>query len=142
MAICMMCNTLTKHALKCGCIWKGCGKLILEQIKEKLQEIDENVFYCIVDDRMRDTFWNYIVFNRKPTKISANKTGYSYYFTVNIVREDFIPEGLDLTVIEKMREIPNMKLADTDMQYTYVPKPNTNTVVEMLSIDFVKAVKG
>ena len=116
--------------------------MILEQIKEKLQEIDENVFYGIVDDRMRDTFWNYIVFNRKPTKINPNRTGYSYYFTVNIVRENFIPEGLDLTVIEKMREIPNMRLADTDMEYTYVQKQNTNTVVEMLSIDFVKAVKG
>jgi hypothetical protein len=34
-----------------------------------------------------------------------------------------------------------MKLAGTDMEYNYTAKPNTNTVVEMLSIDFVRAVK-
>lgn len=115
--------------------------MILNDIREKLQEIDPNVFYGMVDPVMRETVWDYIVFNRKPTKVNENKTGYSYHFTVNIVRENFIPEGLDLTVIEKMRSIPGMKLSGADMEYTYVAKPNTNVVVEMLSIDFVKAVK-
>lgn len=115
--------------------------MILNDIKEKLQEIDQNVFYGVVDPVMRETVWNYIVFYRKTTKPNENKTGYSYYFTVNIVREDFVPEGLDVTVIEKMCSIPGMRLAGTDMQYTYVLKPNTNVVVEMLSIDFVKVVK-
>ena len=115
--------------------------MILNDIKEKLQEIDPNVFYGMVDPVMQETVWDYIVFNRKPTKINENKTGYSYHFTVNIVRENFIPEGLDLTVIEKMRSIPGMKLSGADMEYMYVAKPNTNVVVEMLSIDFVKAVK-
>lgn len=96
----------------------------------------------MVDPVMRETVWDYIVFNRKPTKVNENKTGYSYYFTVNIIRENFIPEGLDLAVIEKMRSIPGMKLSGVDMEYTYVAKPNTNVVVEMLSIDFVKAVKA
>lgn len=113
--------------------------MILDDIKTKLLEIDSEVFYGAVDKSIRETVWNYIVFNRKPTKISTNKTGYSYYFSINIVREDYIPEGLDLIVIEKMKEIPGMKLAGTDMQYTYIVKPNTNIVVEMLSIDFVKA---
>lgn len=115
--------------------------MILNDIREKLQEIDPNVFYGMVDPVMQETVWDYIVFNRKPTKVNENKTGYSYYFTVNIVREEFVPEGADLAVIEKMCSIPGMKLAGTDMEYTYVRKPNTNAVVEMLSIDFVKAVK-
>lgn len=85
--------------------------------------------------------WNYIVFNRKPTKVNENKTGYSHYYTVNVIRENFVPEGMELRVIEKMLEISGMRLAGTDFQYTYVEKPNTNAVVEMLSIDFVKAVK-
>ena len=62
-------------------------------------------------------------------------------FSVNIIRENFIPEGLDLAVIEKMLEIPGMRLAGTDMEYAYTAKPNTNVVVEMLSIDFVRPVK-
>lgn len=116
--------------------------MILETIKEKLQEVDQNVFYGMVDPIMRETVWDYIVFNRKITKPGNERTCYGHYFTVNIVRENFIPEGLDLTVIDKMREIPGMKLAGTDMEYNYTAKPNTNIVVEMLSIDFVKAVKA
>lgn len=115
--------------------------MILETIKNKLLEVDPNVFYGMVDKSMRESVWDYIVFNRKPTKPGANRTGYSYYFSVNIVRENFIPEGLDLTVISKMLEIDGMRLAGTDMEYNYTEKPNTNVVVEMLSIDFVRPVK-
>lgn len=115
--------------------------MILETIKNKLLEVDPNVFYGMVDDSMRETVWDYIVFNRKITKPGSERTGYSHYFSVNIIRENFIPEGLDSTVIDKMREIPGMKLAGTDMVYEYTMKPNTNVVVELLSIDFVKAVK-
>lgn len=116
--------------------------MILNEIKEKLQKIDSRVFYGMVCNTVRETDWNYIVFNRKPTKIGKNRTGYSYYFSVNIIREEFIPEGLDLTVIEKMLEIPGMRLAENDMEYNYILKPNTDTVVEMLSIDFVRPVKA
>ena len=115
--------------------------MILNAIRDKLLEIDSRVYYGMVDRSVREEVWDYIVFNRKPTKVSENKTGYSYFFTVNVIRENFVPEGLDLTVISKMLEIPGMRLAGTDFQYTYVEKPNTNAVVEMLSIDFVKAVK-
>lgn len=115
--------------------------MILEIIKAKLQEIDPNVFYGMVDNSMREAVWDYIVFNRKVTKPGKNRTGYSYYFSVNIVRENFIPEGLDVTVIDKMLEIDGMRLAENDMEYNYTAKPNTNNVVEMLSIDFVRPVK-
>lgn len=120
---------------------RGEATVILNDIKEKLLEIDSRVYYGMVDESVRETVWDYIVFNRKPTKVNENKTGYSYYFTVNVIRENFIPEGLDLAVISKMLEIPGMRLAGTDFQYAYVEKPNTNAVVEMLSIDFVKSVK-
>ena len=116
--------------------------MILNDIRDKLLEIDPRVFYGMVDNSVQETDWDYIVFNRKPTKIGANRTGYSYYFTVSIIRENFIPEGLDLTVIAKMLEIPGMRLAGNDMEYNYAAKPNTNAMVEMLSIDFVKAVKA
>ena len=94
-----------------------------------------------MDNSVKETLWNYIVFNRKPTKINSNQTSYAYYFSVNIVRENYVPEGLDLEVIQKMKEIPGIKLAGNDMEYNYIKKPNTNIVVEMLSIDFIKAEK-
>lgn len=115
--------------------------MILAEIKEKLLEIDPVVFYGAVDSNKVETVWDYIVFERKVTKPSANQTGYSHYFTVRIIRENFVPEGMEMTVIEKMKEIPGMKLASNDFTYDYTVKPSTDAVVEMLSIDFVRAVK-
>lgn len=116
--------------------------MILNDIKEKLLEVDPNVFYGMVDNSIRETVWDYMVFHRKRISISQNKTNFSYYFTVSIIRENFIPEGLDRTVISKICEIPGMRVADNDPVFNYVAKPNTNVVVEMLSIDFVRPVKG
>ena len=116
--------------------------MILNDIQKKLKELDGNVFYGIVDLSMQETLWNYIVFNRTSMKVGANKTGFSDYFTIHIIREEWIPEGFEIEVINKMLEIDGMRLAGNDAVYTYVPKPNTNIVVEMLSIDFVKAKKA
>ena len=116
--------------------------MLLNEIKEKLQELDENVFYGMVDNSMMETVWNYIVFNRKTLTVNKNRTGYSEYFGVHIVRENFIPEGLATSVIDKMREINGMRLVESDAVYTYIEKPNTNVVVEMISLEFVRPVKG
>ena len=111
--------------------------MILEDIKNKLLEIDDSVYYGMVNSEKKETLWDYIVFNRTSMKPSANKTGYTDGFIVHIVREEWIPEGVAETVINKMCEIDGMRLANTEMQYNYVPKPNTDIVVEMLSIEFV-----
>lgn len=116
-------------------------KLILEVIKEKLQQVKSSVYYGMVDDEVKNNVWDYIVFNRAPMKINQNKTGASDYYDVNIVCENFIPEGIDVEIINKMLEIPGMRIADEDCPYNYVQKPNTNIVVEMLTIRFVKARK-
>lgn len=115
--------------------------MILEDIKNKLLEVDDNVFYGMVDSSMKETLWNYIVFNRSVMSVNENKTGYTDKFTVHIIREDWIPEGLEFEVIDKMLEISGMRISRSDAVYQYVQKPNTNTVVEMLSIDFVKPKK-
>lgn len=115
--------------------------MLLDEIKSKLQELDEHVFFGMVDNSMREMIWDYIVFERTRFSHNANKTSRSYYFTVRIIREDFIPEGFENAVIDKMLEISGMRLADVDPTFDYVPKPNTNVVVEMLSIDFVRPVK-
>ena len=72
---------------------------------------------------------------------SESKKANGIYYTVAIVRENFIPEGLEMTVINKMLEIPGMRIAGTGGNYEYVPKPNTNNIVEMFTIDFVKPIK-
>lgn len=114
--------------------------MILNDIKEKLMEIDNNVFYGMVDNSMKETLWNYIVFNRKSLSINPNKTSNSEYYSVHIIRENFIPEGLEIEVINKMLEINGMRVVG-DGTYNYVLKPNTNIVVEMFSIDCVKPKK-
>jgi hypothetical protein len=118
--------------------------LILQEIKEKLKEVDPLVFYGMADDTDENnnpiTEWNYTVYMRKTLSSSQNKTGFSDRFVVAIVRENFIPEGLDIEIIEKMDEI-GMRLASPDSQYNYTKNPNTNTVVEILTMEFVKARK-
>lgn len=115
--------------------------MILDDIKTKLLDIDPNTFYGVVDESMREMIWDYIVFNRKSMKPSANKTGYTDKFTVHIVREEYVPDGLAEEVIEKMCEIAGMRLADGEAEYDYTTKPSTDKIVEMISIDFVKARK-
>lgn len=115
--------------------------MILDDIKTKLEEVDEKVYYGMVDDEVRETVWNYTVFNRVSLKPVQNRTGYSDYYDVHIIRENFVPEGLDIEVINKMLEIDGMRLAGGDGSYNYVKKPNTNIVVEMLTLQFVRARK-
>lgn len=115
--------------------------MILNDIKTKLEEIDSNVFYGMVKRTMRESLWNYIVYDRRIMRANENRTGYSYYYRVHIVREGWIPEGLEIEVIDKMLEIKGMKLAKTDMQYTYAQKGNTDTIVEMITIEFCRAKK-
>lgn len=115
--------------------------MILDEIKQKLEEINNKVYYGAVDEAESENIWDYIVFNRKPTKIGENRTGYSDYFQVNVICENFIPENMDDKIIKKMLEIKGMKTAASDIEYRYILKPNTNTVVEMMSITFVKARK-
>lgn len=116
--------------------------MILNEIKDKLEAIDPIVFYGAVKrKKMQNKPWNYIVFSRDVLKSNPNKTGFSDVYMVSIVREEFIPEGLAEEIIEKMSEIKGMKHAGTDAEYNYMVKPNTDDVVEMLTISFVRARK-
>lgn len=114
---------------------------MLTEIKRKLEEIDPNVFYGMVDKSVAAKAWDYTVFGRKNLSAAANKTGYTTYYWVAIVREDFVPEGTEISVIDKMLEIDGMRLSSTDGQYEYIMKPNTNTVIEVLTLEFYKADK-
>lgn len=115
--------------------------MLLEDIQTKLNEIDSNVFYGMADEEKVSNEWNYIVFMRRALSISDQKQGYSDRYAVAIIRENFIPEELVDQTIDKMLEIKGMRIASPDCQYSYVKKPNTNVVVELLTIEFVKARK-
>lgn len=115
--------------------------MLLEDIQKKLEEIDSNVFYGMADEAAITSEWNYTVFMRKSLSVNDTKQSYSDRFTVAVIRENFIPEGLEKQVIDKMLEIAGMRLASPDCPYNYVKKPNTNVVVEILTIEFVKPRK-
>lgn len=116
--------------------------MILRDIETKLKELDPNVFYGMVDKKMQELEWDYIVFNRTNIKHSQNKTSDTDYFDVHIVRENYIPDGLETEVIKSLTEINGVRLAGTDSEFSYTEKPNTDIVVEMLSIHFLRARKS
>lgn len=115
--------------------------MFLTDIEAKLQEIDPNVDYGLVNKNRKETAWNYIVFNRTGVKYSTQKTGASDTFDVHIIRENYIPEGVDTEVVTKLCELPGVRVSG-DAQFNYTQKPNTDIVVEMLTISFVRARKA
>lgn len=115
--------------------------MILTDIEERLKEIDPNVYYGMVDDSAAETVWDYIVFNRKTISHSSNKTSSTDKFDVHVIRENYIPDGLEDVVIDKLRDLPGVRLTGEDSSFAYVQKPNTNIVVEMMTIHFLRARK-
>lgn len=114
--------------------------MILDDIKTKLEEIDPNVSYGTFDDVVVSHCWDYIVFERKALRQNANKTDYITVFTIHIIREEFIPDGLEEAVIEKLTEIAGVRPISEGI-YEYTVKPDTDTVIEMFTMDFVRPRK-
>lgn len=118
--------------------------MILDEIKTQLETVDPNVFYGIVDDeriKELDFVCDYIVFNRVKPRYNTNLTSKSDYFDVHIIRENYIPEDMDIAIIEAMKRIDGVRLAQDDGAYSYTRKPNTSVVLEMLTLHFVRARK-
>lgn len=115
--------------------------MILEDIERVLKEFDPNVYYGMVSESRAETKWDYIVFNRTNIKPSVNKTSSTDYFDVHIIRENYVPEGIDTEIIKKLCALEGVRLGGTDCTFDYVQKPNTDIVVEMLTIPFMRARK-
>lgn len=110
-----------------------------DNIECKLRELGEEVFYGSGKFKGRDA-WDCIVFGkRRIKKAGTSGRDYSYIWFVAIVKEEFIPEGLELRVIEKMRET-GLKI-DSAAEYAYMDKSG-ECMVEMCTMEFVKSVKG
>ncbi len=114
---------------------------MLNEIEKALKELDSNIYYGMsTHDELSN--WDYIVFNRKKMKPSSkNLLGFTDYYSITIVRENYIPEGFELKVIEEIEKNTKLKIANNEYMYNYVIKPNTNIVVELLTIDFIMAKK-
>lgn len=110
---------------------------MLETIESKLKELEYPVFYGIAESIQDGYLWNYIVFSRESTSRSQTNKGYSDYFHVAIVHENYIPVGLVEKVVDKLESIPGMRLAQSDVQYEYTRKDSTNAVVELAVMTFV-----
>lgn len=114
---------------------------MLAEVMEALQKIDENTFYGVVNLKMKETAWNYIVFDRGTFTRSDSRASYSETVNVHVVRENFIPEGLAEQIVDAVEALKGFRLAKGEFEYTYTVKPGTNMVVEMLSLEFVRSRK-
>lgn len=116
--------------------------MILSDIEAKLQKLDPNVFYGVVDKSKLETVWDCIVFGRTNIRHNTNKTSSSDYFDVLIIRENYIPDGFEDEVIQTLTELDGVRHAGSESRFDYIQKPNTDITVEMLTISFVRARKN
>ncbi len=116
--------------------------MFLKEFESKLKLTDPLVYYGAAWKHKEDLPLNYTVFNRVNIKANNNKTSKSTYFAVHIVRENYVPEDEEDKVIANVTSIDGVRLADIDIAFNYDKKPNTNEVVEIMTIYFVRAKKA
>lgn len=114
---------------------------MLQTIESTLREVQEPVFYGSADDVGNAALWNYIVFFRDRRARNQNNTGYTDYFTVAIVHENWVPDEMIEAIIEKLEALPGFRLANTDVAFDYTRKPGTNAVIELATLAFSRARK-
>lgn len=123
---------------------------MLDKIESKLNEIKsypqipmEAVAYGLLPNSEDLKRWNYLVFRRYKTRSDGtSRRDFNDYYTVSVVHEDFIPDGYIPYIINKMKEIKGLKLADNDIVYDYTRKGGTDVIVEVATAVFTKASKG
>lgn len=114
--------------------------MFLKDVEKVLQGIDPHVDYGMADKEHMETVWNYIVFNRTGVTYSANKTAAGDKFDVHIIRENYVPEGVDEEIVKKLCELPGVRVSG-DAEINYAQKSGTNIVIEVLTIHFVRVRK-
>lgn len=112
----------------------------LDIIREALEQFGKT-YYGNADPELTEP-WNYTVFRRAELSKSTNGNGFVRRYAVAVVRENYIPEGLEFEIINSILETTNLRLADTAATYSYVYKGNTDLVVEVCLITFSEPIKG
>lgn len=114
---------------------------MLQTIESKLREVSDLVFYGSADDVGNSALWNYIVFLRDRTSRSANNTGYTDFYTVAVIHENWVPDEMIESIVSKLETLPGVRLANTDIEFNYTRKPSTNAVIEIATLTFARARK-
>lgn len=104
----------------------------------------EKVFYGAASDRLgKMKNWNYIILKRdRNARSGKSNTDSTMYYTVTLVHEDYIPEGMAEELAKTiLNDVPGMHFT-SDIEYDYGFKNGTDMVVEAAIIQFYKAQKG
>lgn len=114
---------------------------MLRDIKAALEALGLTVYYGAAGRLSGEDVWDYIVFYRTTLSPSASKTSLSQVYEVAVVCEEYVPDETVFGVIDAMTALPGFKLADTGGTYQYTTKPNTEQVIEILTLDFVRPMR-
>lgn len=114
---------------------------MLSEIQEALAALGVPVYYGKAGTLTAEDVWDYAVFYRRTIGSTGSKTGFSQVYEVALVFEEFVPDEKVWACIEAMESVPGMRLAETGGVYQYTTKPNTEQVIEILTIDFVRPMK-
>lgn len=90
--------------------------------------------------------WNYFVFRRKVSHRTLRREPVQTDYEINIVHEDYIPEGFIDIVINKLEARDEsgtkLKLSGNDITYNYMQKGNTDCVIEIATLVFTHPERG
>ncbi len=115
---------------------------MLNDIKKALEELGYKAYYGRSLAKPNDD-WNYFVFNKKTTsRAGTSRMDYNKYYQVHFIHENYIEEDFEFKIIKQITENTKLKLADTEIVFSYITKNNTDRVVEICTIEFTKAKKG
>lgn len=112
------------------------------ELMDALREFGYPVIYGQVSDaidEVKNNAWNFFVVRKDNT--SKGQYGYNLKWTVVFISEDYIKEGFEIEIIEKVREQTKLKLSSDDIQFDYTRKGNSTTIIEGCVINFVKEIK-
>ena len=113
---------------------------MLDAIKEALENaFDIPVYYGTSAPATGKNIYDYIVFWRNRTHWNGNKKADpSCYYTVALVRQNFIPEDEETKAFDVLRDIPGLKEAsDSDVSFDFLTKPGTELALEVATYQFV-----
>lgn len=114
---------------------------MLSDIQTALESLGLPVYYGAAGTLSGEDVWDYIVFYRRTLSPSTSKTGLAQVYEVAIVCEEYVPDEKVFGVIDAMTALPGVRFSDTGGDFQYTTKPNTEQVIEILTLDFTRPMK-
>ncbi|OUC52440.1 hypothetical protein B7939_00505 [Eggerthia catenaformis] len=112
---------------------------MISQILEKLKEITDVCVYGIVlPSDVENKRWEFIAIRRNGL-LFKNGSVYQKYLVV-YCDEEYIAEGKELEIIQKMKELHISKDETFSISYDVMRKGSTDERIEMVAIGFLKKI--